>query len=420
MGDVVARFSRRQADVRRRVRGRARRRGAAGWWLPLLVLLVLLPLPARAAVEYFPIPAVSTSKNDGEDAGLIVPILISTPEGELQYLIAPMVIHNSIVGARGTVNLFAYGLRGEVLRVVASYTEEIERRFSLRYVDPAFGQGRFFLGFGGAFFKNATSRFFGLGPSTPESDETNYTNRELRADWQLGLRLNDVTQIAIAQRYREVELQRGATDLPFTLSRFPGVDGGGGASILGHRAIFNYDTRDHLVTPTDGTQVMASAEVNLNFENAEHLVYYRYELEVKKLFPSPSKRVILVLRGDLQATFGTQVPFYERSSLGGQNNLRGFGEDRFIDKQLLVFNAEQRMHVLRTRIFNVYADFELAPFVDIGRVFNTFGDLQLADDFEVTPGLGFRGIVRPNVVGRVDYGYSSEGGAVFAGLDFPF
>jgi len=29
-------------------------------------------------------------------------------------------------------------------------------------------------------------------------------------------------------------------------------------------------------------------------------------------------------------------------------------------------------------------------------------------------------MVRPSVVGRVDYGYSSEGGAVFAGLDFPF
>ena len=26
----------------------------------------------------------------------------------------------------------------------------------------------------------------------------------------------------------------------------------------------------------------------------------------------------------------------------------------------------------------------------------------------------------PNVVGRVDYGYSKEGGAVFAGLDYPF
>jgi hemolysin activation/secretion protein len=148
-------------------------------------------------------------------------------------------------------------------------------------------------------------------------------------------------------------------------------------------------------------------------------VFYRYALEMKKLFPSESKRLILVVRGDLQTTFGKQVPFYERSSLGGQNNLRGYGVDRFIDDHLIVLNVEQRIHVLRTRLFNVAAEFEIAPFVDIGKVFNTFKKRQL-QDYEVTPGIGFRGMVRPSVVGRVDYGYSSEGGAVFAGLDFPF
>jgi len=66
------------------------------------------------------------------------------------------------------------------------------------------------------------------------------------------------------------------------------------------------------------------------------------------------------------------------------------------------------------------ADFEIAPFLDAGRVFNTFNDLQLFSNFEVTPGVGFRGLIRPNVVGRVDYGWSNEGGAVFAGLDYPF
>ena len=34
--------------------------------------------------------------------------------------------------------------------------------------------------------------------------------------------------------------------------------------------------------------------------------------------------------------------------------------------------------------------------------------------------VGIRGIVRPNVVGRLDYGFSREGGAIFAGLDFPY
>jgi len=127
----------------------------------------------------------------------------------------------------------------------------------------------------------------------------------------------------------------------------------------------------------------------------------------------------LVIRGDLQATIGTDVPFYELSSLGGQNNLRGYGVDRYIDKQLVALSIEERIHVLRTRLAGVTADFEIAPFLDTGQVFNSFKDVSFKD-YRITPGVGFRGIIRPNVVGRIDYGYSREGGAVFAGLDFPY
>jgi outer membrane protein assembly factor BamA len=137
------------------------------------------------------------------------------------------------------------------------------------------------------------------------------------------------------------------------------------------------------------------------------------------MFASESKRAILVVRGELQATLGSGVPFYEQSSLGGQNNLRGFGVDRYIDKQLIALSVEERIHVLRTRLAGVMADFEIAPFVDTGQVFNSFKDVSFKD-YRITPGIGFRGIIRPIVVGRIDYGYSKEGGAIFAGLDFPY
>lgn len=376
--------------------------------------------PAWAETQVFPVPAVSTTRNDGNEAGLITPILLTDPDGELKYLIAPMVIHNSIVGTRGVFNLFRYEPGGRQIRFIASLTEKIERKVEFSYVDPAFSNGRYFLQFGGTFFKNATSRFFGLGQDAAEGNESNYTAREFRANWRFGIYANEVTQISVAQRFRDVRLQRGATDLPFTVEQFPAVDGVSGESIIiGHRASFHYDTRNNLVTPTDGMAVTAYAELNQNIRNGDHPVYSRYEIEVKKLYPSESKRAILVVRADLQATIGTQVPFFEQSSLGGQNSLRGYGVDRFIDKHLVAFSIEERIHIARTRLAGVMADFEVAPFLDTGQVFGDFKDVSFKD-YRLTPGLGFRGIVRPNVVGRVDYGYSREGGAVFAGLDFPY
>ena len=386
----------------------------------LVTSAIAMPEHAGAGVEYFPIPAVSTSKNDGNDAGLIVPILKTDPDGELKYILAPMLIHNSIVGMRGAINLFQYEPGGREIRLIVSAAEKIERRLTFSYTDPAFSQGRYSLNFGASFFKNATARFFGLGEATSESGETNYTAREGRANWRFGVHVNEVTQIAVGQRFRQVSLQRGATELPFTGDQFGGVDGVQGETfILGHRATFFYDTRNNLVSPTDGMAVTAYAEVNQNIRNGDHPIYSRYELEMKKLFPSESKRAILIVRANLQATIGTQVPFFEQSSLGGQNNLRGFGVDRFIDKHLLAFSIEQRIHLVRTRIAGTTADFEIAPFLDTGQVFNDYKDVTFTN-YRMTPGIGFRGIVRPNVVGRVDYGYSREGGAIFAGLDFPY
>jgi len=387
--------------------------------LLVLAAVLLFPTQVWAETQYFPLPAVGTTKNDGSDVGLIMPTMVTKPDGDLHYLVAPMLIYNTIVGARGSINLFHYEPGGRELRFVGSLSERIERKVLFSYIDPAFSNGRYALSVGGTFFKNATARFFGLGPETGENDETNYTAREFRAYWKFGLHMNEVTQIAVGQRYRDMRLQRGATDLPFTLQSFPTVDGVQGASILGHRATFHYDTRDNLVSPTDGAQVTAYAELNQNLRNDDHPVFYRYELEAKKLFPSDSKRMVLVVRGDIQLTFGEQVPFYEQSSLGGQNNLRGYGVDRFIDKHLLVVNIEERIHVLRAKFLNVAAELEVAPFVDMGRVFNTF-QTEILTNYRITPGIGFRAMVRPNVVGRVDYGYSKEGGAVFAGLDYPF
>ena len=121
----------------------------------------------------------------------------------------------------------------------------------------------------------------------------------------------------------------------------------------------------------------------------------------------------------LQLSVGDGIPFFEQSSLGGENNLRGFGRDRFIDKHMVAVNVEDLMHLMALKILNVTIELEMVPFVDMGRTYKDFEYRQF-NDWEVTPGVGFRGIVRPNLVSRVDWGYSREGGAVFAGLSYPF
>ena len=70
-------------------------------------------------------------------------------------------------------------------------------------------------------------------------------------------------------------------------------------------------------------------------------------------------------------------------------------------------------------MFNVNVDWEAAPFIDFGSVMKSISQAQ-PRDFEFNPGLGLRGVVRPNIVGRIDVGFGTDGPAVFVGLGYPF
>ena len=80
---------------------------------------------------------------------------------------------------------------------------------------------------------------------------------------------------------------------------------------------------------------------------------------------------------------------------------------------------ELRRKVYSFDATSTFVDIELAPFVDVGRVFSSSGT-DFLEQLHKVYGVGFRGIARPFVVGYVDVGHGSEGIAVFTGLYYPF
>jgi hypothetical protein len=64
-------------------------------------------------------------------------------------------------------------------------------------------------------------------------------------------------------------------------------------------------------------------------------------------------------------------------------------------------------------------ELETAPFVDVGRVFSSLSTLPF-ESLHVAGGIGFRVVIRPVVVGFVDFGYGPEGATAFSGIDYPF
>ncbi len=115
-----------------------------------------------------------------------------------------------------------------------------------------------------------------------------------------------------------------------------------------------------------------------------------------------------------------QTPFYRWPSLGGHNSYRGAGDGRWVDRNLLALTLEQRIEMFRLHHFGVVSHWEVAPFLDVGKVFPTIGKFNFKD-FHPAGGVAFRALVRPQVVGHVEVGFGSGGNnAVFMGLDYPF
>ena len=381
----------------------------------------------REDLTFIPLPAFAYNRNERYWAGGLMPILKTNPRGEITDLVAPQYLYNQFVGHNGSLNYYGYRSDTAQYHAVVSYAEKVERTIDLSYKDLGAGGGRYIIWADGAWFKNPFARFFGLGNNSKESNESNYTSRETNLKLAGGINLSPDLSILITERYRDVRLDNGVVpSLPQTTTAFRTTAGVEGAQIFGTKLTFLYDTRDSQLTPVKGRYLNLSGEFNTNVQHAAPNRWLRFTLDARQLIPHDSDRKVLVLHfladGVIRTdeTLRRTIPFYERPMLGGENTLRAFGLNRFFSDTAWLVNVEERMQIAEKRVFDHNVDLQVAPFVDMGRVQRLDRHSFSFEHTQVNPGVGFRVLARPYVVGRLDAAYGKDGGNVFVGLDYPF
>jgi outer membrane protein assembly factor BamA len=384
----------------------------------VLFATLILPAAALADTELIPLPVYATTRNGGDDMGFM-PVFMFKEKSEYVYgIFAPSYIYNGNTGTNLTLRYLGYPSIDRNYRIFINRSLGVDQEYTVEYWDDRFMGGKVKLFARATYFKDSTYRFFGLTESSREVDETNYTNNELSPEFSLGWYLQNNLVFAFGEKFRWVTTGRGkVTDLPFLKSRFRGLPGLDGGTVQLHRLSLTYDTRDDKVYPSEGWNATVYGEVGSVY--SEGRTFTRAGFDARRYISSSDKRYTTVLRASSQVTGGKDVPFFEKSWIGGENTLRGFGNFRYRDDAFVLFNAEERIRLFKAHIFGVWSDWEVAPFIDCGRVYSSFSKHPFRE-FQVNPGIGFRAIVPPNVVGRVDFGYGKEGLTAFVGLDFPF
>ncbi len=368
-----------------------------------------------------PLPVIKTDPNEGVSLGALSAFLLHNRQDEIGTMIVPQVNYNKNFGTTFTLFSAFYPEPARRWELGLSKSTRVNEDYSLKYRDSSFLDRKLALRGELFVFTDGSARFFGFQSKSRSSNETNYADEEQGFALSAGYWIVPNLELELGDRFRHVDIGRGAiTSLPPISEKFTEDEVPGSRGFTAHAQQFAlvYSTLDDSDMPTRGFYGRGLVELSAAALGSG-ADYRHYMVEVKGFMPLDGARYVTASRFAYNQVLGDSVPFLERSILGGKYNLRGYGDNRFVDSSSIVLNIEERIRLFRYPVFNVNTDWEIAPFLDVGAVAE---NLLTASprNFVANPGLGFRAVVRPNVVGRVDVGFGKEGPAVFATLGYPF
>jgi outer membrane protein assembly factor BamA len=395
------------------------RRLAGVFGLGCFLGTLLASLPGACADRTLvPLPIFTTDPNERQTYGALLAI-IDAQQGAFRSLLVPYFTYNPLLGVAGSVHYERFFDHETKFDLDVSQSTRNQAFYRLRYSDPSWLDPRYLV-HGFVLYENdRTARFFGIGARSRERDESNYTLRQVGGELTVGRRLRSELIASLTERLRHVRIRRGAVDsLPFVKEVFADVPGEDGAFVWAHRLSLRYDSRDSHIVPRRGRYGQLFVEV-ADEAIGSQASFVRYGLEGQWLWPHVGERLVAAVRGLVERVDGADLPFFELSELGGDETLRGFGDNRFLDAGRVLVNAEERIRVLHITYGEVRTDIELAVFADIGRVFKSFRDLG-SGKIQTVVGGGVRFLAASQIVAKIDVGVGSEGMAIFTGLDYPF
>lgn len=374
----------------------------------------------KKRVQFIPVPVIDFDPNEGLTAGAMGIFMIQRPSDDaVTGIITPQYTWNKIVGHTGTLDYQGFYRRGFKLHLYGSYAERnYWEAFGLFEQDGRAGVPVFYALESSA-IKDPYPRFYGLGAGTQGSAESAYINEEFRVKLRAGYRLFGVFSAVIEEEYFHSSIRTDVIpNVPSLLASFPLLAGTPRSGTLYHRVALEADTR------TEGTFSRAGVYARLyglrsDAHAGSDVSWWGWGAEAVYLRPVMARTCWAAQLLFDQVSGSDRIPFNRLPSLGGDRALRGFGGGRFYDRGRWLVQNEFRVAVLRLNWFDVHSEMQLDPFLDIGRVFHDKDDFDRRH-IEVTGGLGWRLEVKPDILVRVDVGFSRDGPVAFIKMGYPF
>ncbi|RMF57109.1 MAG: hypothetical protein D6748_11930 [Calditrichaeota bacterium] len=370
-------------------------------------------------------PFVGSTENNGQSLGMGVALMNVTREGIMTGTLQFRGYWNEYVGASAAMEAVSCPGAFYNYWFSAQISEDRNRQAVFHMENLTLGeQDRFGFELQANAFQDPRYRFSGLGGTTDEEDQTNYTHEEFGGFLDLYWIPKDHIRLGVGGKIRSVDVKRGADRLakvmPYTVdeTRFADVPGINGATVVGERVNLIYDSRNQEFTPSSGLFVKLVAEYDQVTSNPKPVsTYGRFSAEIRKYYTTVNRKFTLLLRNRWVLTTSEQIPFFDQATLGGEASLRAFDIGRFYGQHSVFGSVELRYLAMHVVMMGFPMDLEMAPFVDFGQVFNS---TDFEGDFNVNPGLSIRVLNKPNIGIVVNGAVGQDGLTYTGGVNLPF
>ncbi len=374
-----------------------------------------------------PVPYAAVDPNSGLTLGMIPTMLVTNDRSEITEIIAPDIVHNPYFGWGADGRILGFPSENTQWSIVGGAEQRVQSSLDAVYETGLLRETPFSLTVDSLYNRSGTERFYGIGNNSVQINQTVYIDQQIDADTTLGWNITHKWQLAYTFAAKKVKVL-GTTlpGVPPITGLFHGTLGIGTTHELLNRIGLVYDTRDDIIIPTSGMQIVAYGGVASRNVALDDSLFTEAGGD-GRFYWSPYPSLVVASHVDLRyEPSAHHVPFWALSSLGGDQSviggsqtLRGYGTGRFYDRDSFSANLELRQNVYSMDAFSTHVDLQIAPFFDTGRVFHSSDTWPMTHLHNVL-GVGLRGIAPPSVVGYVDIGKGHEGLAVFTGIGYPF
>ncbi len=245
-------------------------------------------------------------------------------------------------------------------------------------------------------FSYFPDKFWGLGKSTPESNEESYTFKQyyVYLHFLTAIKKNLFAGVIFEyQNLLKIDYSKNG------LFDKENITGRNGYKISGLGLSLTYDNRKNAFSPDKGSFIQVYFNHFMPVIGSDYS-YTNIVMDVRQYYRI-YKQQVLALQLYNFINLGSQVPLRSLASLGGANSMRGLFDGRYRDKNQLVLQAEYRMHVT--------GRFGAVVFAGTGDVGHTVTDYSLSClKYSYGAGLRFAVDKKEKLNIRLDYGVAGR------------